>query len=73
VEGRVAFYEFPNQLTESGQQRRRTDWTLTLRGERQLGRHLRLVAAYDFERADSNRDQDQYAVNTVSAGVAWEF
>jgi hypothetical protein len=72
VEGRVGFYEFPNQLVDNDV-RHRTDWSVAVRGERQLGRHLRLIAAYDYERTESNREFDQYAVNTVSAGMAWEF
>ena len=53
--------------------RHRTDLTLALRGERQLAKHVRLYAQYDYERTDSNSALDEYTVNTVSGGVAVEF
>jgi hypothetical protein len=75
AEGRVAHYRFPVQTVSDTdpEKRRRTDLRATLRAERQLNPHLRLHAQYEYERSDSNQLLDEYAVNTVSAGVSVEF
>ena len=75
VEGRLTHYDFPVQTVggEGTPKRRRSEYLVNVRAERSLGRHLRLMAEYDYEHTDSNLAVDQYAVNTVSAGVGWEF
>lgn len=75
AEGRVAHYRFPVQTVSDTdpEKRRRTDLRATLRAERQINPHLRLHAQYEYERSDSNQLLDEYAVNTVSAGVSVEF
>lgn len=75
VEGRIMHYEFPVQTISAASARHRRRWDLVLaaRVERQFGRHLRLLAEYEYQRSDSNLVVDEYAVNTLSGGVSWEF
>lgn len=75
AEGRVAHYRFPVQAVSDTDRdkRQRTDLRATLRIERQLTDRLRLYSQYEYERSDSNQVLDEYAVNTVSAGVSIEF
>jgi opacity protein-like surface antigen len=75
VEARLAQYRYPVQTVSDTdrRKRKRTDLTLGLRAERQLIQHVRLYAQYEYERSDSNSALDEYAVNTVSGGVAVEF
>jgi hypothetical protein len=75
AEARVGFYDFPVQTVDptTTTRRERTDLFVTLRAERKLGRHLRIFALYEYENAESNRSVDEYAANTVSGGVGWEF
>jgi len=75
AEARFAYYHYPVQTVSDtdSRKRHRTDLTLSLRGERQIAKHIRLYAQYDYERTDSNAALDEYTVNTVSGGVAVEF
>jgi len=75
AEARFSHYRFPVQTVSDTdlEKRRRADLTVSLRAERQLVKHLRLYAQYDYERTDSNLSLDEYTVNTVSGGVAVEF
>jgi hypothetical protein len=75
AEARYARYRYPVQTVSDTDpsKRRRADFTVALRGERQLAKHIRLYAQYDYERTDSNLALDEYTVNTVSGGVALEF
>jgi hypothetical protein len=75
AEARLAHYRYPVQTVSATDLRRRErrDLTVALRGEHQVGRHIRLYAQYDYERTDSNAALDEYTVNTVSGGLAVEF
>jgi hypothetical protein len=75
AEARAGFYRFPVQTiaADSPVRRERTDLLVTLRLERKLGRHARLFAQYEYEAAYANRQGDDYAANTTSGGLAWEF
>jgi hypothetical protein len=75
AEARLSHYRYPVQTVSEtdSSKRRRSDLTLSLRGERQIAKHIRLYAQYDYERTDSNSALDEYTVNTVSGGVAVEF
>jgi hypothetical protein len=75
VEARLSDYHYPVQTVSDTdlRKRKRTDLTLSLRGERQIAKHIRLYAQYDHERTDSNAALDEYTVNTVSGGLAVEF
>jgi hypothetical protein len=44
-----------------------------LRGERKLSKSVKVYADYEYDRLTSNQTGNDYAVNTVSAGVEWEF
>jgi hypothetical protein len=75
AEARLSHYRYPVQTVSDTdlRKRERSDLTLALRGERQITKHIRLYAQYDYERTDSNSALDEYTVNTVSGGVAVEF
>jgi hypothetical protein len=75
AEARAGFYRFPVQTIapDSPVHRERTDLLVTLHLERKLGRHVRLFAQYEHEETYSNRAGDEYAANTTSGGLAWEF
>jgi hypothetical protein len=77
AEARLSNYRYPVQTVSDDdldpRKRRRSELTVTLRGERQIAKHVRLYAQYDYERTDSNAAFDEYTVNTVSGGVAVEF
>ena len=75
AEARLSSYRYPVQTVSDTDpsKRRRADLTLSLRSERQVAKHVRLYAQYDYERTDSNAALDEYTVNTVSGGVAVEF
>jgi len=75
AEVRLSDYRYPVQTVSDTdlRKRKRTDLTLSLRGERQIAKHIRLYAQYDYERTDSNAALDEYTVNTVSGGLAVEF
>ncbi|HNU53327.1 MAG TPA: hypothetical protein PKJ98_20735 [Verrucomicrobiota bacterium] len=75
AEASVAWFEFPNQPVSlvDAQARQRTSVHAAVRGQRQLSRHWRLYAAYDYEQSLSNRDTDRYKANTVSGGIEFEF
>jgi hypothetical protein len=75
AEARLSDYRYPVQTVSDTdlRKRKRTDLTISLRGERQIAKHIRLYAQYDYERTDSNSALDEYTVNTVSGGVAVEF
>jgi hypothetical protein len=53
--------------------RRRSDWTLHLRVERQLLPHVKGFAEYDREQSLSNVSIEEYTVNTVSGGLMVEY
>jgi hypothetical protein len=74
-EARWAYYDYPVQ-TVSGPgspTRQRTEVLFNLRGERQIARALKIFAEYEHERVSSNLSIDEYTVNTVNAGIDWEF
>ena len=75
AEARLSRYRYPVQTVSDTdlRKRERKDLTLALRGERQLAKHIRLYAQYDYERTESNVVLDEYTVNTVSGGVMVEF
>ena len=74
-EAKVAYYNYDYErvgdLTSA--RRERTYLRLNLRAEKSLARSLRVFAQYEYERSFANLDIDSYRVNTVWAGVDWEF
>jgi hypothetical protein len=79
TEARYAHFEFPVQtvgsllLNGDPRKRRRSDWTVHFRVERQLVPHLRGFAEYDREQSISNVSIEEYTVNTVSGGLVVEY
>jgi hypothetical protein len=75
AEARYAHYRYPVQTVSDtdSSKRSRSEVTVAVRGERQVAKHVRLYAQYDYERTESNAAFDEYTVNTVSGGVAVEF
>lgn len=75
AEVKFAVYQFDTQTVNATDpsKRQRTDLVFNLRGERELAKHWRVFAQYDFEQTFSNLTLDEYRVNTVSGGVTLEF
>jgi hypothetical protein len=73
--GRLSYYQYDNQTlsTTDLALRRKTMLTLGGRGEKQLTKSLRFFGEFENERSISNQAFDEYQVNTVSAGLEWEF
>jgi hypothetical protein len=74
-EARIAYYHWDSQRIAEPESpiRHKTYVRMNFRGEKNLTRSLKLFAEYEYERAISNLDIDQYTVNTISAGLNWEF
>ena len=53
--------------------RRKTMFSVVLRAERKLTRHLMAHASYSWDRSISNLDFDDYQANTVLGGLALTF
>ena len=72
---RFAHFDYPIQPASATDPtpRARDEMTFNLRLERALGRAFRLFTELEHERSRSNQAVEQYQVNTVSAGVIWEF
>ena len=74
-------YEYPNQdagtdpftLEDNFAKWRQTTLVFNVHGERYLTKYLKLFAEYNFEQSISTRPTEQYRVNTISAGLGWEF
>ncbi|MHC1768611.1 MAG: hypothetical protein AB9869_30750 [Verrucomicrobiia bacterium] len=75
LDARVSHYAYDHQHTDGADspRRERTYVSLNLRAEKVLWKGWRLFAEYEFERAISNLEADDYSVNTIGAGVSWEF
>jgi hypothetical protein len=75
AEGRVRRFAYDSQpfSPEDPSPRRRTEWSATLRVERQFGQHLTVAASYEHEETLSNDVWETYTVNTVSGSLQWAF
>ena len=75
VEGRIRTYQYETQTVSATDlsKRGRTEWSATIRLERELSHHLRLIASYEHEHTLSNDPLETYQVNTVSGSLQWEF
>jgi hypothetical protein len=71
----AAYYDYPNQPVSpiNPARRHRTQLVAALRVEKELSRHWKLFAAYDYEDSLSNLAVEQYDVNVGSAGVEFSF
>ena len=71
---RVSQLEYDLQRADDGVAKRdRTSLRLNARVERQLFKGVNVHAEYEWERLFSNREIDTYTVNTVSAGLGWDY
>jgi hypothetical protein len=77
VEGglRLNHYHYREQTVAEGdtELRRRSEVYGDLRVQRRLGGRFRIFVEYDYEQTFSNRGVEEYAVNTVSGGMGFEF
>jgi len=75
AEVRLAYYPYAHQTisVDSLALRRRTDVTASLRVQRELSRHLKVIATYEREQTLSNEPLDTLTANTVSGALEWEF
>lgn len=83
AQGRVSHYDFDvQQVALPGEEpgsvrgfarRRKTDFELSLRGERHLRRGLKAFGEFVFDRSDSNQGFNNYLANTLLLGFDWQF
>jgi len=75
AQGRVSYYDFEFQQVSATDpaQRQKAIVTVSLRGEKKLGKHWGLFAEYEYEQSLSNRNVDEYRANRVAGGVGVEF
>jgi hypothetical protein len=77
VEGglRLNHYDYGVQTVAVGdpELRKRSELYCDVRVKRRIARRLHVVAEYNYEQTFSNRSVEQYAVNTVSGGITFEF
>jgi hypothetical protein len=71
ADARFRWYSYPVQRTggPGNPSRRRSELTLTARGEWKLNEHLRAFAEYSLESSDENVTATDYRVNLVSGGL----
>lgn len=75
AEAKARRYDYERQTISATNPalRRREEWEAGLRVERDLTRHLRVIASYEREQVWSNDERERYAVNLVSGALQWEF
>lgn len=72
---RASYYEYPVQtvsLTDL-RYRNKLNAQFTLRGEYAIVKGVRFFTEFEHELLSSNREVDEFHVNTVITGVDWEF
>jgi len=74
-QARIAYYDYPVQTVsfDDDSKRRRTALRFNLRGEKNLGKAVKIFAEYEHERSLSDFFLDDYEVNTIMTGIDWEF
>lgn len=72
---KAGFYDYSTQTISATDHslRHKTGIALSLHAEKKLGKHVRLFASFDQDRSRSNLVFDNYAANTGSGGIEWEF
>ncbi|HWI55728.1 MAG TPA: hypothetical protein VNZ22_00775 [Bacillota bacterium] len=72
---RVGYYDFPLQPVSGtdASKRYKTLWSVSLHGEKNLTKSLKLFANFVHDESLSNLGGDNYQANTVSGGVDWQF
>ena len=74
-EARYSFYQYDREHITDLQSpiRHKTYLRFNLRAEKNLTKSIKIFGQYEYERAFSNLDIDQYTLNSISAGLDWEF
>lgn len=75
LDGRARAYFYPVQTNgqADGAARRRTDLSLTVRGDWKPRHGVRIFAQYEMENSDENTVASDYRANVVSTGVEFEM
>jgi hypothetical protein len=75
AESKLRYYDYHTETVSDtdNSKLQRSELDISFRVERELGKHLRVIAAYDREETWSNDDLEAYTVNTVSGSLQWEF
>lgn len=75
VRGRITHYRYEHQIVSMAdtEKRRRTEYSMAVRLEREIAEHLSLYTEYDGEWIEGNIRSEEYRVGTVLAGMLWEF
>ena len=74
VEGKVLHYDYDDQpVLGSSNVRRIWEYVFTFHLEKTVWKNLKVFADNEYEVVNSNYRLEEYTVNTVSAGVDWEF
>lgn len=72
---RLNYYDYPNQPANGGgsANRKRTDFAVAGRIERDLLKQLRAAAFGEFSQTLSNDQFEEYSVSTIGGLLEWEF
>lgn len=75
AEAKARRYDYERQTISATNPalRRREEWEAGLRVERELTKHLRVIASYESGVVWSNDERERYTVNLVSGSLQWEF
>jgi hypothetical protein len=77
IEGgvRANYYDYAVQRVAAGDSelRRRSGFYADVMVQRRVSRRLRLFIEYNYEQTFSNREVEEYSVNTLSGGLGVEF
>ena len=75
AQARLYYYDYPTQTVSATDPdlRSKTTFTLMLRAECKLTKHLLAQAGYSWDRSISNLDFDDYQASTVTGGLALAF
>ena len=74
-EVRTYEYQYDTQTVSvnNSSNRHRTEFSFRARVEKKFGRHLQAYTEYEYERVSTNIDSEEYDVNTILAGVMFDF
>lgn len=75
AEAKLTYYYYDRERTDvpGSSYREKTYVLVNLRGEKLVTKSMKLFAEYEHEQALSNLKIDTYRVNTVSAGLEWNY
>src|SRR5262249_21397371 len=75
TEARFGDYKYANQTVSATDlaKRHRQELSTAVRLERELRRHLKVIASYEYEQTFSNDPLETYNVNTFTGSLQYEF